>query len=138
MQELLVRIQYAVPVTQAILHNNYSSSRRLVLQKDLNRQKDDSIRQQAVQKYGASFSEEKQSYFQRNSSDSICKLSKYFGVTSDYLLCLSDNRNNSIGLSDAEKMLIETFRGCPETEKYKMMHYCMTLQEQKGLSEIAG
>ena len=72
------------------------------------------------------------------SLDSICKLSKYFGVTSDYLLCLSDNRNNSIGLSDAEKMLIETFRGCPETEKYKMMHYCMTLQEQKGLSEIAG
>lgn len=73
------------------------------------------------------------------SSDGIVKLSRYFDVSSDYLLCLSDSRRNIPNqLTEGEQLLLDTFRDCSETDKYKLMHYCMTLQEQKGLQENVG
>lgn len=70
------------------------------------------------------------------SIDSVRKVAMAFNVSADWLLEL-DNRQPSI-LAEGEQLLLDTFRECSETDKYKLMHYCMTLQEQKGLQENVG
>ena len=70
------------------------------------------------------------------SIESVRKVAVAFDVSSDYLLGL-DDRQSSI-LSEAEKLLVETFRDCSEADRFRIIQLCMNIKDEKGLSEIAG
>lgn len=70
------------------------------------------------------------------SLENIIKLSTYFGVSSDYLLGLSD-RDISF-LSKEENLLLDIFNNCSAEDRFRIIQLCMNIKDEKGISEIAG
>lgn len=66
----------------------------------------------------------------------LMRLSEYFGVTTDYLLGLSEVRKSipAISLSDMEQLLIDTFRAVGAAGQANIIHACLT--ERDNLAKI--
>ena len=69
----------------------------------------------------------------------IIRLSKFFDVSSDYLLGLSDLREraeHAASLSEEEKQLIELYRDFDTLDRFRLIRYCMDIvEEAKGCPE---
>lgn len=62
----------------------------------------------------------------------IIKLAGYFHVSADYLLGISDDKQNIAGnrLSDAERQLIFDFKRLDKTQKAKLLAYMQGLLQE--------
>ena len=58
----------------------------------------------------------------------LIKLSQYFGVSTDYLLGLTDNSSPCI--SDQEKTLLAMFRGTSEEGRFRMIQAVMNIKDE--------
>ena len=68
-------------------------------------------------------------------TEAIVKLAKYFGVSADYLLCLSDMRDQKIEnyLSDHEQLLVQAFRSADAAGQQNIIFACqLELRKQNG------
>lgn len=70
------------------------------------------------------------------SLENIIKLSKYFGVSSDYLLGLTD-RDISF-LNEEENLLLDVFNGCSAEDRFRIIQLCMNIKDEKGLQKNVG
>lgn len=75
--------------------------------------------------------------------DAIVKLARYFGVTTDYLLCMSDTRNPSIGISltSKEQLLVDAYRSADDDGQFRIIQVCMNARDaaaEKGESVNVG
>lgn len=68
----------------------------------------------------------------------LCRLAKYFGVTTDYLLCLSELRSPETPLSEEETILIQAYRESTVQGRFHIIQACMNAQQEKGQAAIAG
>ena len=55
----------------------------------------------------------------------LCRLAKYFDVTTDYLLGLSEVRTSAIVLTEQEQLLLEAFRSADTEGQFNIIHVCM-------------
>lgn len=64
--------------------------------------------------------------------NTICLIADFFGVTSDYLLEISDEkiRVSSLGLSDAEKDILFGFKRLDTIRKAKLQAYLQGLLQE--------
>ena len=63
----------------------------------------------------------------------LIKLSQYFGVTSDYLLGLSDSRSNEgFAISEQEQTLINLFREISEEGRLGMISAFMSIRNREN------
>jgi len=76
--------------------------------------------------------------------DAIINLAKYFNVTTDYLLCLSEHRNIEARNPDLEKsitedehILIEAYRSATAQGRFRIIQICMNEKREKE-TMIAG
>lgn len=71
-------------------------------------------------------------------TEAITKLAKYFGVTTDYLLCLSDTRTPKVGisLSDHEQLLIKAFRSADAEGQQNIIFACQYELRKTGKGEV--
>lgn len=62
----------------------------------------------------------------------LARLSKYFQVTTDYLLGLSSLRNPSTDypLSDMEQLLVDTFRSVDTVGQANIIHTCLSERDR--------
>jgi transcriptional regulator with XRE-family HTH domain len=61
----------------------------------------------------------------------LIRLSKYFGVTVDYLLGLSEARNpNTTHLTEHEQLLIEAYRTSSVEGQFHIVQVCMNEREK--------
>lgn len=69
--------------------------------------------------------------------DAIVKLAQFFHVSTDYLLCLSDQRTQEIGISltEEERLLIEAYRSSNVQGRFSIIQVCMN---EKGKGEAVG
>ena len=69
--------------------------------------------------------------------DTLCRLSKYFEVTTDYMLGLSDLRKSSINtLSEYEDILIKAFRSANAEGKLRIIQVCMNERDSEKRETI--
>ncbi len=64
------------------------------------------------------------------SMDNIIKLSRFFDVTSDYLLCLSEDRKGKSALSEEEKLIVEIFQNSNPQNRFRLIQLCMNILDQ--------
>ena len=72
--------------------------------------------------------------------DAIINLAKYFQVTADYLLCLSDSPTHERiekSISEEELLLIKAYRSATAEGRFNIIHTCMTEKQEKEYVEIA-
>lgn len=68
--------------------------------------------------------------------DVICRLSKYFEVTADYLIGLSEVRNpQAIVLSDHEQLLVNAFRSADAEGQQNIIFACQLELRKSGKRE---
>ena len=76
------------------------------------------------------------------SLDSIVKLSHFFHVSSDYLLCLTDQKHGlvfEISLSEEEQLLLKGYRAARVPERFRVIQICMNaLDQKKDEEELSG
>lgn len=69
--------------------------------------------------------------------DVICRLSKYFDVTADYLIGLSEVRKpQTIVLSDHEQLLIKAFRAADAEGQQNIIFSCQLELRKAGKGEV--
>jgi transcriptional regulator with XRE-family HTH domain len=56
----------------------------------------------------------------------LCRLARYFGVTTDYLLGLSDTKN----LTEEEQLLLESYRNASAEGRFNIVQVCMNEREK--------
>lgn len=66
--------------------------------------------------------------------DAICKLSRYFNVSSDYLLGLSGLRNPAVSLTEEETLLLAAYQSASTQGKFHIIQVCMNERTVKGES----
>lgn len=74
-------------------------------------------------------------------TDAIINLAKYFNVTSDYLLCLSDQPTPTVigkSITEEEALLLEAYRSATTQGRFHIIQVCMNEKQEKGQSVIAG
>lgn len=59
----------------------------------------------------------------------LCRLARYFNVTTDYLLGLSDTRN----LAEEEQLLLEAYRNASVEGRFNIVQVCMNEREKVKL-----
>ena len=67
---------------------------------------------------------------------SIIRLSKFFDVSSDYLLGLSDLRERAeqaASLSEDEKQLLALYRDFDTLDRSRLIHYCMDIADEANV-----
>ncbi len=71
--------------------------------------------------------------------DVICRLARYFNVTSDYLLGLSEVRNpNTIpALSEQERLLLDAYRVASVQGQFHIIQVCMNERDASSKGETA-
>ena len=76
------------------------------------------------------------------SVSAIIGLARYFGVTTDYLLCLSDSPTPAVEKSHSqeEELLLKAYNAASATGKFRIIQVCMNeLDEaEKGVTTNAG
>ncbi|MCC8099987.1 MAG: helix-turn-helix domain-containing protein [Clostridiales bacterium] len=55
----------------------------------------------------------------------VCKLARYFNVSADYLLGLSQLRNPDTPLADDEVLLLAAYRSADTKGKFQIIQACM-------------
>ena len=69
-------------------------------------------------------------------TETIIRISKYFGVTTDYLLGLSDSRNGRDIFTEEERLLISAYRSASTEGKFIIIQTCMNQKEASKSSAI--
>lgn len=63
------------------------------------------------------------------SLENIIKVASYFNVSTDYLLCLSDEKNSrgetDKSLSEEEKLLLRAYNNATVHDKFRIIQICM-------------
>lgn len=77
------------------------------------------------------------------SLENIIKVATYFGVTTDYLLCLSDNRSCApidTSLTEEEALLLKAFHAASASGRFRIIQVCMNELDnaEKGVTVSAG
>jgi transcriptional regulator with XRE-family HTH domain len=62
--------------------------------------------------------------------DALCRLADYFQVTTDYLLCRTDQPELPLRLTARERELVERFRALGRDQKEVVAHTVRLMQEQ--------
>lgn len=70
--------------------------------------------------------------------DVLCRLSKYFNVTTDYLLGLTELRNSSVVLTEEETILVEAYRSANAQGRFNIINVCMNEKIIEKENIIAG
>lgn len=65
----------------------------------------------------------------------IC-LARYFGVTTDYLMGLSELRNPGVVLTEEETLLVNTYRTSSTQGRFRIIQVCMNERDATGKGEI--
>ena len=67
------------------------------------------------------------------SADVLCRIAKYFSVSTDYLLGLSNVRflASDAVLSEHEAYLLEIFREADPKGKFEIIHTCVEVQKDR-------
>lgn len=68
----------------------------------------------------------------------LCRLARYFDVTTDYLLGLSEVRNSNFLLTEEESLLIEAYRSATAQGRFNIIHACMSEKREKGSEAASG
>lgn len=68
------------------------------------------------------------------SLDAIIKLSGYFGVTSDYLLGLTDR--DSSKANEEEQLLLDVFNTCSTEDRFRIIQLCMNIKEKESAEDV--
>lgn len=67
------------------------------------------------------------------SLDNIVKISKYFNVSSDYILGLSENRRGDeiieISLTEEDVLLITGYHKAPAVDRFRIIQLCMNAMD---------
>ncbi len=72
------------------------------------------------------------------SLDNIIKVATYFEVTTDFLLCLSDNRGyNPVekSLTEEEELLLKAYHSASATGRFRIIQVCMNELDSAGKGE---
>lgn len=65
----------------------------------------------------------------------LCRLASYFGVTTDYLLCLSELRTPGMMLTDEERLLLNAYRNSNTQGRFRIIQVCMNELDSAGKGE---
>ena len=57
--------------------------------------------------------------------ENICCLARYFGVTTDFLVGLSELRTPGMMLTEEELLLLNTYRNSSARERFRIIQFCM-------------
>lgn len=68
-------------------------------------------------------------------TETVIRIAKYFGVTTDYLLCLSDSRNGRDTFTE-ERLLISAYRSATTEGKFIIIQTCMNQKEASKSSAV--
>lgn len=68
--------------------------------------------------------------------EAVCCLAKYFGVTTDYLLGLSELRKQGITLTEEEALLINSYRIANAQGRFRIIQVCMNELDSNRKGEI--
>ena len=69
-------------------------------------------------------------------TETVVRIAKYFGVTTDYLLGLSDSRNRSDYFTEEERLLISAYRSASTEGKFIIIQTCMNQKEASKSNAI--
>lgn len=69
-------------------------------------------------------------------AETIVRIAKYFGVTTDYLLGLSDSRNGRDTFTEEERLLISAYRSATTEGKFIIIQTCMNQKEASKSSAV--
>jgi transcriptional regulator with XRE-family HTH domain len=69
-------------------------------------------------------------------TETVIRIAKYFGVTTDYLLCLSDSRNGKDTITEEEQLLISAYRSASTEGKFIIIQTCMNQKEASKSSAV--
>lgn len=74
------------------------------------------------------------------SLENIVKLSKFFGVTTDFLIGTSPNMETSaeISLTEEELLLLDAFRTASTQGRFRIIQTCMNEKDSKGENKNVG
>lgn len=65
----------------------------------------------------------------------ICRLSTFFGVTTDFLLGISELRKPSLVLTDEERYLLTTYRTASTQGRFRIIQVCMNESDMAAKGE---
>lgn len=69
------------------------------------------------------------------SLENIIKLARYFEVSADYLLCLSEKKSiNDIetSLSEEDQILLSCYHGASAFDRFRIIQLCMNINEEQN------
>lgn len=69
-------------------------------------------------------------------AETIIRIAKYFGVTTDYLLGLSDSKSRSDLFTEEERLLISAYRSASTEGKFIIIQTCMNQKEASKSSAV--
>lgn len=67
------------------------------------------------------------------SLENIVKVASYFDVSTDYLLCLSEDRKNGgieKSLTEEEKLLLKAYNNASSYDRFRIIQLCMNLLDK--------
>lgn len=69
-------------------------------------------------------------------TETVIRIAKYFGVTTDYRLGLSDSRNGRNTFTEEERLLISAYRSASTEGKFIIIQTCMNQKEASKSSAV--
>ena len=64
--------------------------------------------------------------------EAVCCLARYFGVTTDYLMGLSELRTPGMVLTEEELLLLNTYRSSSTQGRFRIIQVCMNEMDTTG------
>ena len=64
--------------------------------------------------------------------EAVCCLARYFGVTTDYLMGLSELRTPGMVLTEEELLLLNTYRNSSTQGRFRIIQVCMNEMDTTG------
>ena len=68
--------------------------------------------------------------------EAVCCLARYFGVTTDYLMGLSELRTPGMVLTEEELLLLNTYRSSSTQGRFRIIQVCMNEMDTTGKGAI--
>lgn len=69
--------------------------------------------------------------------EAVCCLARYFGVSTDYLMGLSELRSPAMALTDEERLLLNSYRNSSTQGRFRIIQVCMNESDAAGKGETA-
>jgi transcriptional regulator with XRE-family HTH domain len=69
-------------------------------------------------------------------TETVIRIAKYFEVTTDYLLGLSNSRNGKDIITEEERLLISAYRSASTEGKFIIIQTCMNQKEASKSSAV--